>query len=149
MQDRAVERIRKFNRFYTNLIGVLDRHILESPLSLSEARVLYELNNQRECTARDIMQTLNIDEGYLSRIIHRFIKQGMIKKVKSEADKRAYILTVTPKGKNQFQKINNASISAISELLTDVDEKDVQQLVVMMDNIERILSTPYEKSDTE
>jgi DNA-binding MarR family transcriptional regulator len=138
--SKTVERIRRFNRFYTNIIGVLDKHILESPFSLSEARVLYELNTMDECTARDIMQRISIDEGYLSRIIEKFIEQGLVKKARSEKDKRAYMLHMTAKGKAQFQKINEASASAISDLIKHLTEKEQHQLINLMEGIETILT---------
>jgi len=143
--DRAIERIRRFNRFYTNQIGILNRHILDSPLSLSEARVLFEVNNQVSPTARSIMQTLDIDEGYLSRILQGFIKQGFLKKARNDNDKRSFVLTVTPKGKTMFMKINQASDEGISKMIVNLDESDIRDLVSMMEGIEKILLKTYEK----
>jgi DNA-binding MarR family transcriptional regulator len=138
--DKAIDRIRAFNRFYTSMIGVLDKHILDSDFSLSEARVLYELNNSDGCTARQIMQRLMIDEGYLSRIIEGFIKHGLVRKMRSEKDKRAHILSVTPKGKSQFQKINLASSKAVKSMVKNIPEKDLQMMLLMMEGIQNILT---------
>jgi DNA-binding MarR family transcriptional regulator len=127
------------------MIGVLDKHILESKFSLSEARVLYELNNIEHCTARKIMYALSIDEGYLSRIIERFIKLGYVKKTRTENDKRAFSLVVTPKGKSQFQKINQASAKAVANMLQNISEKDVALMLLMMEGIQNILTKSNEK----
>ncbi|HYC86773.1 MAG TPA: MarR family winged helix-turn-helix transcriptional regulator [Chryseosolibacter sp.] len=149
MQDRDIERIRKFNRFYTNLIGILDRHILESPLSLSEARVLYELCNADDPTARQIMLSLNIDEGYLSRIINRFIRQGLVKKIRSEKDRRVFLLSVTARGKAQFQKINQASSGAVQTMCAGLGECETQEMISMMEGIVKILSKKYENAQAD
>ena len=80
-QDPVAE-IRSFNRFYTNIIGLLDKHILESPYSLSEVRILFEINNIGPCSAREIKNIINMDEGYLSRIVEKFVRQKILKKVR-------------------------------------------------------------------
>jgi DNA-binding MarR family transcriptional regulator len=150
MQDEAIRKIRAFNRFYTNVTGILDGHILESPLSLSEARVLYELNHRPHPTARQIMQALNIDEGYLSRILHGFIRQGLLKKTRNESDRRSFVLTVTAKGKAQFMKINHASDEAVRDLVSHLREDELEAVVSMMESIEKFLSKKkYTGHDTE
>jgi DNA-binding MarR family transcriptional regulator len=144
--DKAIDRIRRFNRFYTNMLGILDKHILESNFSLSEARVLFEINAMERCTARKIMHNLSIDEGYLSRIIERFIDLGLVQKLRSEHDKRAFMIHLTPKGKTQFQKINVASSRAIGKLIKNISSKDVQMMLLMMDGIENILTNTHEQT---
>jgi DNA-binding MarR family transcriptional regulator len=148
MIPKAVDRIRNFNRFYTNLIGVLDRTILESPFSLSEARVLYELNHVDACTARDIMRRLTMDEGYLSRILDRFIREGLIKKIRSDSDGRAFLLSVTTKGRSQFVKINTASAEGIQKIISHLSEKQLEDLLLMMDQVQKLLTHPNEKANT-
>jgi DNA-binding MarR family transcriptional regulator len=148
MIPKAVDRIRNFNRFYTNLIGVLDRTILESPFSLSEARVLYELNHVDACTARDIMRRLTMDEGYLSRILDRFIREGLIKKIRSDSDGRAFLLSVTTKGRSQFLKINTASAEGIQKIISHLSEKQLEDLLFMMDQVQKLLTYPNEKANT-
>lgn len=140
MHQRAVSRVRDFTRFYTNLMGILDQHILDSPFSLSEARVFYEVNNTENCTARKIMQTLKIDEGYLSRILNRFLRQGLIRKMRSPVDGRSFILTVTPKGRLQFQRIDTASAESVNKLIGGLSPKQVDQLIAFMDGIQKLLS---------
>ncbi|WP_431215832.1 hypothetical protein ACQ86N_14930 [Puia sp. P3] len=72
MQQKTISRIRAFNRYYTNIIGLLDRHILNSSYSLPEARILYELNHREGIQASGIIESLGIDKGYLSRILDEF-----------------------------------------------------------------------------
>jgi DNA-binding MarR family transcriptional regulator len=139
-KDELIEKIRDFNRFYTSMIGVLDKHILESPFSLSEARVLFEINRMEQCTARKIMDKMKIDEGYLSRILDRFVKTGLVRKIKSTEDARAYVLLVTPKGRRQFEKINKASSKALYNMVEHVHAKALPQLVMHMEAIKSILA---------
>ena len=147
--DKAIARIRAFNRFYTSTIGVLDKHILESNFSLSEARVLYELAQTDDCTARKIMHHLKMDEGYLSRIIERFIQQGLVQKTRSEKDKRAYYLALTGKGKTQFQKINVASARAVRNMIKSIPQNEVELMLMMMESIQNILTKSHAAGNTK
>lgn len=139
-KEQAVSAVREFNRFYTNIIGVVNRHVYESPYSLSEVRVLYEISHSPACTAKSIKNTLQIDEGYLSRIIDKFVKQKLVKKVQSPQDGRVYVLTLTAKGDALFSKLNDASEQSVESLLEPLSEQELQELVIMMDGIRRILS---------
>jgi DNA-binding MarR family transcriptional regulator len=135
-----IHRIRDFNRFYTNVIGLVDRHVLHSPYSLSEARILYEIRHSENCTARTIKEMLNIDEGYLSRIIDRFISSGILKKKRSSTDGRAYLLSLTKKGEREFDKLNQASDVSVQRLIEKLSAQDLKELVSMMAGIQKILS---------
>src|SRR5215217_619784 len=100
--QEIIDRIRSFNRFYTNIIGLLDQHFLDSPFSLTEGRVLYEICNTEGCSAKKVRAKLMIDEGYLSRILDSFIRRGLIKKTPSPSDGRLRIIVPTEKGKQEF-----------------------------------------------
>jgi len=80
MTTGDIQSVRDFNRFYTNIIGLLDRHILDSTYSLPEARVLFELNQQESCTAREILGVIKMDKSYLSRMLAQFESNGLIRK---------------------------------------------------------------------
>ena len=82
-------RVRRFNRFYTREIGVLDEHLLQSDYSLTEGRVLYELAHRKQLIASDLARELNLNAGYLSRIIGAFQKRGLLTKARSGSDARA------------------------------------------------------------
>ena len=132
--------IREFNRFYTNIIGVVNQKILESPYSLSEVRVLYEIRHTPLCTARKIKNSIQIDEGYLSRIIEKFVNSNLVKKVQSGDDGRLFVLSLTPKGNKLFNRLNESSDSSIEALVNKLTDHEMQEVITMLDGIRRILS---------
>jgi DNA-binding MarR family transcriptional regulator len=138
-KQEIIGKIRKFNRFYTNIIGLLDQHFLDTPFSLTEGRVLYEISQMEECSARKIMQNIAIDEGYLSRIIHKFTKQGLIRKAPSSKDKRLHMIVLTEKGARQFAELNENSDKLISALIEKLSEKELEDLTSMMAGIHELL----------
>ncbi len=131
--------VRDFNRFYTAVIGLLDRHILNSSFSLPEARILYALYHTPSCTARQIMQQLPIDKGYLSRVLAQFAKKGFLIKKTSHRDGRAVHLRLTPKGRIEFEKLDAASDQQIKNIMKDMSPKDQLALVQHMAAIKTIL----------
>jgi DNA-binding MarR family transcriptional regulator len=135
-----IERIRRFNRFYTNIIGLLERHYLDTPYSLTEGRVLYEIRHIEECSAKKIRENIAIDEGYLSRIINKFTKQGLIKKNPSSKDKRLHIILLTEKGKKEFAKLNDNSNKLTSQVIGKLSEVERENLVNMMEAIRDLLN---------
>lgn len=134
-----IHRIRSFNRFYTNIIGVLDQHFLASPFSLTEGRVLYEICNTEDCSAKKIRENIVIDEGYLSRILDGFAKRGLIKKTNSPTDARLRILVPTEKGKQEFLSLNENSNILISQLIEKLSEGEREELLEKMDGIRTLL----------
>ncbi len=134
-----IDKIRSFNRFYTNLIGLLDQHFLDTPYSLTESRVLYEISHMENCSAKKIRENIAIDEGYLSRIINKFIKEGLIRKSPSSQDKRLHIILLTEKGKKEFVKLNENSNKSISQLIEKLPEQDTLELVRTMERIQDLL----------
>src|SRR5689334_20187082 len=95
--DSRVDAMRRFNRFYTRQIGVLREGLLDSPFTLTQVRVLYEVDQQPAPTATDVARELGVDAGYLSRIIRDFEKSGLIKRTSSAADARQSHLKLTKK----------------------------------------------------
>lgn len=138
--QKDIDAIREFNRFYTYQIGLIDKHYLDSPFSLSEGRVLYELANMETPTARKIMERIAMDEGYLSRILDRFAKQGLLTKTKSKEDGRAYVLALTKKGQKQFAQLNDATNQSIQKLTGPLSNDDVKKLIAHMEGIHKIIS---------
>ena len=137
--QELIDKIRSFNRFYTNIIGLLDQHFLDSPFSLTEGRVLYEICNTEDCSAKKIREIVAIDEGYLSRILDRFSKHGLIKKTPSAKDGRLRIILPTEKGRREFSKLNENSNVLISHLLEKLSEQEQAELVEMIEQIQALL----------
>ncbi len=135
-----IENIRSFNRFYTNVIGLLDQHFLSTPFSLTEGRVLYEINHMAECSAKRIRENIVIDEGYLSRTIDKFVRQGLITKTPSPVDKRLHIIVPTKKGGEEFSKLNENQNQSISQLTERLSEQETAELVGMMQRIQELLT---------
>lgn len=135
-----IDKVRSFNRFYTNIIGLLDQHFLDSPFSLTEGRVLYEIRHIADCSAKKIRANITIDEGYLSRIIDKFMKQGLIKKKPSPEDRRLHVIVLTKKGQIEFSKINENSNQLISRRIGKLSEMERVDLIDMMERIRELLS---------
>jgi DNA-binding MarR family transcriptional regulator len=137
--QELIERIRSFNRFYTNIIGLLDQHFLDSPFSLTKGRVLYEICNTEECSAKTIRESIVIDEGYLSRILDSFSKRGLIKKTPSSKDGRLRIIIPTEKGKREFAKLNDNSNLLIAQMIEKLSEEEQADLLSKMEGIRIVL----------
>lgn len=137
--QELVDKIRSFNRFYTNIIGLLDQHFLDSPFSLTEGRVLYEICNTEECSAKKIREKIVIDEGYLSRILDSFSKRGLIKKTPSSGDGRLRIIVPTEQGKREFAILNENSNILISQLIEKLSQQERTELIEMMERIHELL----------
>jgi len=135
-----IQKIRAFNRFYTDLIGLLDNQLLHSDYSLAEARIFYEIVMGKSISASDIIAKLNIDKGYLSRILKKFEKQGLLCKEPSKADARIAYLSLTAAGLQVFKGLDRASDEQIRHLVDRLDEQKVIELVGHMKSIFTILS---------
>lgn len=138
--DRRVGNVRHFNRFWTRQIGVLREGYLESPFSLTEVRVLYELAHREEITASELGEELGLDAGYLSRILRGFEEHGLIRKRPSEADGRRRLLRLTEQGREAFAPLDARSRSEIGAMLDGMSIAGQERLVKAMRAIERLLS---------
>jgi DNA-binding MarR family transcriptional regulator/N-acetylglutamate synthase-like GNAT family acetyltransferase len=135
----AVDAVRRFNRAYTRQIGVLQEHLLESPFSLAEARVLYEVANRAGVTARALCDELGLDPGYLSRILARFVRDGLVSRRASERDGRERLLALTARGRQAFVRLDAASRDQIAALLRPLSSDDRRQLVHAAERIRKLL----------
>jgi DNA-binding MarR family transcriptional regulator len=139
MNKNYIDQVRAFNRFYTDVTGLLDQYILHSSYSLPEARVLFELYHHESMTASDIIALFTIDKGYLSRVLLQFEKNKLILKKRSVADARATRISLTAKGRKEFERLNQASHDQIQNLLEKLSVKERNDLVIHMAAIKEIL----------
>jgi DNA-binding MarR family transcriptional regulator/GNAT superfamily N-acetyltransferase len=146
LEDR-IAAVRQFNRFFTRQIGVLREGLLHSPYSLAEARVLFELAQRQDLTSSDVCRELGIDAGYLSRILARFEQQGLLEKVRSEADGRERLLRLTPEGEKAFALLDQRSREEVAQMLSELSEEDQQRLFKAMATIQGVLSTGLKYAD--
>jgi len=134
-----VEAVRRFSRYYTKQIGLLQEKILRSPFSLAEARVIYELAHHEKTTATELANELGLDPGYLSRILRDFNKRGLIDKGRSESDGRKKLLRLSENGQAAFAGINARSRREIEGSLNNLSPTDQARLVQAMQTIEALL----------
>jgi DNA-binding MarR family transcriptional regulator/GNAT superfamily N-acetyltransferase len=130
---------RRFNRMYTRFIGTLNEGLLSSNYSLGEARVLYELANRVAPKASDIAEGLGVDPAYLSRMLGKFERDGLLRKKTSEQDGRYAELMLTARGKAAFKKLNALSEEQAHAILQDLAPTARTELVQCMQTIESIL----------
>lgn len=138
--DTQIASVRRFSRFYTHLLGVLNEDLLESDLSLTEARVLYELANRSEPTASEIASNLNLDLGYLSRILRSFSAQGLIRRQPSKSDRRQNLLALTKAGRSFSGTLNHRSSEQVRQMLSPLSSVQRERLVDSMAAIESLLT---------
>jgi len=140
-----IQAVRRFNRFYTRQIGVLQEHLLHSEFSLTEVRVLYELAHRPNITAAELCHELGLDRGYLSRMLQSFEKQKWIKTTPSPADRRRSFLSMTSKGKKVFAPLDRRSSEEVAAMLARLSAEQQQKLVRAMCEIESLLGARPEK----
>src|ERR1700730_1754325 len=119
-----IDAVRRFNRFYTRQSGVLPEIFLESPFSLTEARVLYELAHREKPTATSLSNELGLDAGYLSRILSGFEKRGVLEQTPSATDGRQSLLALTKDGRKVFAPLETRSIQQVEGMLEGLPASD-------------------------
>jgi DNA-binding MarR family transcriptional regulator/GNAT superfamily N-acetyltransferase len=137
--DGQIAAVRSFNRFYTGKLGMLDQHLLKSPFSLSEARVLYEIASRQNPAAKQIGIELGLDPGYLSRIIQNFDDRGLITRKPLPSDRRQHQLSLTAKGRQAFDGLDRSSHHEVAALLAALPEGGRDRLIGAMAVIENLL----------
>jgi len=135
-----VEAIRRFNSFYTRKIGVLQEGFLGSAYSLAQGRVLYELAHREKPTAAVVGAELDLDAGYVSRILRGFKKDGLIRAERSQADGRETLLSLTARGRTVIAMLDRRSNEDVSARLRGVSEADQRRLVAAMAEVESVLA---------
>ena len=133
--DRRIAAVRRFNRFYTQKIGVLEDGLYDSPYSLTEVRILYELSVRGNATASELGAELSLDAGYLSRILKTFRRDGLVARRRSEEDGRRGELSLTKKGKATFAPLDRRSRDGVARLLAPLSDADQDRVVSAMGTI--------------
>jgi DNA-binding MarR family transcriptional regulator/GNAT superfamily N-acetyltransferase len=136
---RQVDSMRRFNRFYTRQLGLLDKGYLSSNRTLTEVRVLYEVANKRNATATEVAEELQLDVAYLSRILAKFERQGLVKRSVSRADARQRHLTLTAKGISAFEPLDRSAAQQVTQMLERLSESERSTLVAAMRQVEGLL----------
>jgi len=137
--DTRVVAVRRFNRFYTRQIGLLRDGYLDSPFSLTAARVLYELAHRPTLSATELARDLNLDPGYLSRLLRGFERQQLLVRTPSTADGRRSLLSLTRHGQSVFAPIETRSRDEVGTMLKGLAPADQTRLVGAMHVIESLL----------
>lgn len=140
MEKKSIESFRAFNRFYTSVIGLLDKHILNSQYTLAEVRIMYELYHGQDLTASDLIDRLSIDKGYLSRVLRSFEKRKFLKRQRSAEDTRIVFINLTSEGEREFERLNKASNDQVRSLLKDIPAREIDELLGSMQTIQKILT---------
>ncbi|GAA3555338.1 helix-turn-helix domain-containing GNAT family N-acetyltransferase [Nonomuraea rosea] len=145
MTEARVSEVRAFNRFYTKVIGVLQAGMLDSPYSLTEVRVLFELAQTEQMATGELRTLLDLDAGYLSRILTRFETDGLIARERSASDARRQVVRLTPAGSETFGGLDERSAGEIERLLSGLSEEDQRRLVAGMAAIRGALGAAGER----
>src|SRR5271169_1245717 len=138
--EQRTAAVRRFNRFYTRQIGVLRKTYLDSPYSLGEMRVLYQIAHRGARTATDIMRALDLDAGYLSRVLRNFEKRGLITRKTSAQDARCSELALTARGAKTFAPFERRSQQQAGAMLGKLKPAQQATLVGAMGTIETLLA---------
>jgi DNA-binding MarR family transcriptional regulator/GNAT superfamily N-acetyltransferase len=139
ISESRVEIVRRFNRFYTRQIGLLNEGLLDSPFSLTEVRALYEMAHREQPTAADLCKELGLDAGYASRILRGFEKQGLIEKKNSARDARQSLLKLSRKGRKAFEPLESRSDQQVGAMLGKLSPAKQEDLIHGMRTIESVL----------
>ena len=139
-KEHAIGAVRHFNRFYTKQIGALNEGLLESPFTLTEARIIYELANRERPTATDLGNELGIDAGYLSRTLRALETRKVITRKTSSTDARQSVVGLSAKGRKEFESLDRLSRNQIEEILNELSPSEQKRLLSAMTLIESTLA---------
>jgi DNA-binding MarR family transcriptional regulator/GNAT superfamily N-acetyltransferase len=143
--ESQIAAIRGFSRFYTRKLGIIEPKLLASPWTLQEARIIYEIAQHDSCTATDLVQTLGLDAGFLSRTLQALQRCQIVARKPSRADRRANELALTAKGRAAFAELERRSHDEVGALLAGLDDRERSTVVNAMAAIEQVLEPPAQK----
>ena len=138
-QLAAAARVRRFNRFYTRRVGLLDAGHLHSPFSLAEARVLYEVAHLDRPTASTLIDRLDLDAGYLSRLLRGLRQRGLLTARATADDRRRRHLALTARGRRAFSQLDARATGAVAAMLERLSSQERDRLLVSLGTVEALL----------
>ncbi|WEX85985.1 helix-turn-helix domain-containing GNAT family N-acetyltransferase [Sinorhizobium garamanticum] len=141
-QEDYVAAVRRFSRFYTRRIGLLHEGLLGGPLSLAEGRLVYELAQRKTSTAKELGAELELDSGYLSRLLRGLEERGLVSKSPSLEDGRQVLISLTPAGRESFATIDARSRDEVSAMLDRLSLPERRKLATALAEAERLLAGP-------
>ncbi|HET8976281.1 MAG TPA: bifunctional helix-turn-helix transcriptional regulator/GNAT family N-acetyltransferase [Solirubrobacterales bacterium] len=137
-----VAAVRAFNRFYTKELGLLGRGFMGTPYTLTEARVIWEIAQRGMAEVSELRRELDLDPGYLSRILARFEKTGLVIRERSESDRRRQLVRLSGSGRAVFRTFDRRSSEELGEVLADHTTAEQRRLVEAMGDVRAILGDP-------
>jgi DNA-binding MarR family transcriptional regulator/GNAT superfamily N-acetyltransferase len=139
VDEAAVATVRGFNRFYTGVIGVLHEGLVGTPYSLTEARVIFELAQREATQVAELRRALDLDGGYLSRMLTRFEASGLVTKERSPADARRQIIRLTASGRDAYKTLDQRADEEIRALLAELGGDRRRRLIAAMETVQGVL----------
>jgi DNA-binding MarR family transcriptional regulator/GNAT superfamily N-acetyltransferase len=146
--DDTVAALRRFSRFYTRQLGLLDEHLLDSGCTLTEVRLLYEIAHRDQPVAADLARDLALDGGHLSRLLQRLIARRWVRRAPHAGDARRSVLALTAAGQGAVSKVERAASAHVAALVAHLDAGRRAELRAALHTIERAL-TPGRSEERE
>lgn len=144
----CIQSVRRFTRFYTARLGTLEEGLLDSPLSLAEARLLYEIATLDQPAASTIAARLRLDPGYLSRLVARLQQRGLIRRRRYDSDARQSLIFLTAAGRREFNQLDRRSNEQVAAMIAPLRADQRRNLMQAMGSIESLLDpTPAQSRD--
>jgi len=137
MDADKINEVRQFNRFYTRTLQLTNKYHLGTGLTVLESRLLLEIYENKLRTANELVALLDIDKGYLSRVLKSLQKRGYIEQTIDDADKRSKLLALTTLGHNTLNTINKRADQQVYQLFSDLSDQEIEQVISAMDFIQK------------
>ncbi|MGA9585466.1 MAG: helix-turn-helix domain-containing GNAT family N-acetyltransferase [Terracidiphilus sp.] len=135
-----ISAVRQFNRFYTARLGLLRRRHLDGEFSLTEARILYEIGATPKMTASSLCRILELDAGYISRLLTLLTKGKLVRQAISEADGREKLLSLTAIGAKALVRLNEQSTAQIQGMLANLNAAERETIIAALTGVRSILA---------
>ena len=140
--ERQIAAVRGFSRFYTRKLGIIEPKLLESPWTLQEARIIYEIAGRQSCSATDLVRALGLDPGFVSRTLQALQRRQIVARKPSKTDRRVTELALTARGRAAFADLDSRSRGVVASLLGKLDDGERASVINAMATIEHTLEPP-------